>query len=486
MSGITQMVLTQSEPVVGNRGKVSNYNSLIFGQDAFYSTIQYGDNAKMSSLTMSNIPAVGTGAFSIEYWIKYKNLAFNNIYVHENGQVVFGSGSVTGGLALLHKSNELQVNNYLVTNNTFSIPTQAIPSQTWELDVWYHVAVSRNVAGQLTVFVNGYRSPDGSESNLINYNLVPTIVGSWRNTKGFGTTNNFIGQMFGLRMLIGTTAYNPTLSQVNFPRFAPVTTVDTKLLMLAPTSSIYSDVSGTGSVIPRAGAVASTRSSPYHDQPTLVDSRYNASSPFTVAQSGSLRLKGKASSYATYSGNSGLAFGTGDFTIEFFAFQSDVNLNSTVFWFGTTGTPVFGLSFEKSGTDTNITWHTAAGASILQTVATTTFFGQWKHWAIVRISGVIYLYFNGTLLNVGGFANVTNYATTSGTFYIGKRGQSGTDAQAFGGYITNLRIVKGVGVYSGTFTVPTGNVQRVDFANPYGGSNTSGVRSDQVTYLMVP
>jgi hypothetical protein len=57
---------------------------------------------------------------------------------------------------------------------------------------------------------------------------------------------------------------------------------------------------------------------------------------------------------------------------------------------------------------------------------------------------------------------------------------------AFGGYLTNIRIVKGLAVYTGNFTVPTSALTLAAGENPYGGSNTQAIPAGFTKLLFVP
>ncbi len=485
MTGITQMVLTMGEPIAGNRGRLSIFNSMRFGETAS-TTLVTGDQSLMSSLTAAGLPALGNGAFTIEYWTKFTNIQFLDGIVHQNGQAILGSASVTGGLVLLHNADSLYLQNYLLVNNLITIPSQAIPSQAWQLNTWYHVAISKNSSNQVSAWINGYRTPSGILSNSTDYYIPPTIIGSWRNTYGLGTTNNFIGNLYNLRVVKGSSVYNVNDSTINIP-VGPLDlySTDTKLLMKSPTGGTLFDSSGVTTVTPRAGTVNQTLSTPFNDLPTLFGARYNISSPFTTKISGSLYLKG-TNGYATYAGSSGMAFGTGDFTIEWFSYSTDKLPYSTPWWYGPTGIATSGISFEITGSNSTIVYYHSSGSTTLATVAKSSYDKEWTHWALVRRSGRIYFYQNGILLNAGGTAHTVNYTDTSSSVYFGKKGPTAPVTDAFQGYITNFRVCKGIGVYTDAFTVPTGNLLRTTFANPYGGTNTEAIRSDQVPYLLVP
>lgn len=488
MTGITQMVLTQAaDPIVGTVGKLNNTNSLLFGSGAG-ATLISGDNLLMSSLTASTLPALGIQSFAIDYWVKFNNIQFDEGIVHQFGQAIIGSGSVLGGPAVVHVADGINFHNYLIVNARMTIPTQAIPGQIWQRNVWYHIAMSRNGVGQFTAWINGFRIPEILLTNTSNYNIAPTVVGSWRNTYGVGTTNNTIGSIYNLRLQLGTTYYNINNATINVPNNPYVADANTRLLLNSPTGNPYQDASGTTVLTNRATVnVLQSENTPYYDAPTLVGAKRNRSTPFTSNGSGSLYFTAKSNSYAYWTGSTGFAFGVDDFTIEWFAYHTDNNQFSTPWWLGTSANPTLGVSFEGIGAVCSIKVYVPGNNSYFlnNSILKSTFTRQWAHWALVRSSGVLYYYFNGTIMNGGGTPFTTSLNDSSSTFYIGRRGDTATNNDMFGGYISNIRISKKA-VYTGNFTVPTFNLQRLQNANPFGGSNTTSLRTDQVPYLLVP
>jgi hypothetical protein len=210
---------------------------------------------------------------------------------------------------------------------------------------------------------------------------------------------------------------------------------------------------------------------------TLTNATIVAQSPFTGASSGnSYSVTGSTTSYVSVAGQVGYAMGLGDFTVEWFQYETDANAFPRIFWYGTT--PSLGMSLEGS-------YYFWPGATALGTKGTIT--NAWHHFALVRISSKLYFYKDGTLVStVGGVSNVTNVTDTTSTFYLGTKAATGTASEQFGGYITNFRVVKGLGVYTGNFTTPTGVLTAVASANPYGGSNTVAIPSGYTKLLLTP
>jgi hypothetical protein len=93
----------------------------------------------------------------------------------------------------------------------------------------------------------------------------------------------------------------------------------------------------------------------------------------------------------------------------------------------------------------------------------------------VRYAGQISAYKDGTRIGAPE-ANNINITNTTSTLYFGIQ-SPGESQTAFGGYLTNIRIVKGLAVYTGNFTVPTSELTVTADENPYGTSGGSGAQA---------
>lgn len=182
--------------------------------------------------------------------------------------------------------------------------------------------------------------------------------------------------------------------------------------------------------------------------------------------------------YISVPGSTGFAFGTGDYTVEWFQYETDTNSFPRYFWYGTT--PSFGLSIEGA---TYIPYVWGGGATSMGTTSSNR--NSWIHYALVRISGSVKLYRNGTQSG-NTITKTTDITDTSSTFYFGSKAGTGLFSEQFGGSMTSIRVCKGVGVYTGSFTVPTSPLGQTQSANPYGGSNTSAITAGQCSLLLNP
>lgn len=204
-----------------------------------------------------------------------------------------------------------------------------------------------------------------------------------------------------------------------------------------------------------------------------------AQSPFTGGGN-SYSFTRSVNSYITTPGSTDWAVGTGDFTVEWFSYQTDTSQFQRVFTVDDYPSIDFGVSIE-SGT---FYYWAGGGSTPDYSSAGATATNTWYHWAVVRQSGVTRVYRNGTLRG-SQFADTNNINDSATTFVVGNTNTFATNA-ALVGYLTNFRLVKGLAVYTGAFTVPTSALTATASANPYGGSNTAAIDEGFTKLLLVP
>ena len=161
-------------------------------------------------------------------------------------------------------------------------------------------------------------------------------------------------------------------------------------------------------------------------------------------------------------GNADFNYGSGDFTIECWwnsggDLSTDINFVTLwnyasdrqawgMYWDADDGN--FGLIASSTGSigSGDLGYRQAAGFEK----------NKWYHLAIVRISNTLTLYKNGTSIGSNSSFTGTIYENTVDPLIIGGQ-MSGTDEtnKIMRGFISNLRIIKGEGIYTGNFTPPT-------------------------------
>jgi hypothetical protein len=161
----------------------------------------------------------------------------------------------------------------------------------------------------------------------------------------------------------------------------------------------------------------------------------------SISSGGSISFNG-SSQYLALASNAAFAFGTSDFTIETWIYPN--NLSGRL-WFFDSNTDNVDLNGNGG-----IYYYGSGGVynSATNTVITV---GAWHHIALVRASGTVTLYVNGSSVmsqNGIGYNSASNrameiaYSSSQGNGY-------------FNGLMTNFRVVKGAAVYTSAFTAPT-------------------------------
>jgi hypothetical protein len=196
-------------------------------------------------------------------------------------------------------------------------------------------------------------------------------------------------------------------------------------------------------------------------------------SPFSTNVN-AYNLNNSINGYFSVPASTSWAFGTGDFTIEWFQYQTDSNSFPRIFAIGTYPTQAIGCSIEGG---TFYAW--CPGANSFGSAAT--YKNTWVHFAIVRSGTTLKVYKNGTSMNAG-LSNSSNINNSSTVLTFGNE-LTKSSGSSYGGYLTGIRVCKGLAVYTGNFTVPTSKLGQTAAANPYGGSNTAAITNQCVLLL---
>jgi alpha-tubulin suppressor-like RCC1 family protein len=200
------------------------------------------------------------------------------------------------------------------------------------------------------------------------------------------------------------------------------------------------------------------------------------SSPVLVSSgtAGAIAFTGSSSIAST----SNINLGAGLFTVEGWFYRTSAVGSNTSFWGSTNGTgSTPKIIFNQMNTGELRVWQN--DAAVLTTSTTLVPQNTWVHIAVVRDTvapGAIKIYVNGQLQ-----PSTTNpsgdYSGITGTFNIGADGEGAYSP--FPGSISNFRVVTGVAVYTGNFTVPT-NVLTTSQSS---GTNISSVTDSQTQLL---
>jgi hypothetical protein len=143
--------------------------------------------------------------------------------------------------------------------------------------------------------------------------------------------------------------------------------------------------------------------------------------------------------------------GTGDFTWEAWIYFGSGSSFRQIF----STRPSNGTSSAEGSlavnTSNGLTWYTSG---FIINYTTSIGVNQWVHVAISRSGTTLRVFANG--VQVGSATNSENL--TGNGFTIGANGNG---SEAFNGYISNVRVVKGTAVYTAAFTPPTSPVTAI-------------------------
>ncbi|CAB4173750.1 Concanavalin A-like lectin/glucanases superfamily [uncultured Caudovirales phage] len=326
---------------------------------------------------------------------------------------------------------------------------------TGQYNQWAHIAIVRS-GSTMTFYINGVAGGtstiSGTQTGTATSN--PIYIGNKDN--GLASYGN-VGYISNLRLVNGTAVYTGnftpptsllTTTQASGANIAAITTGQTSLLTLqykqGSNNNGFIDSSQNNFPITRVGTPTQGTSSPF-------------------SQTGWSGYFDGSTGYFTLASNAAFAIGT-IFTVELWIRP-------------TTITNMLTLGSFQMGWASASSWGVAnAGVSWDVTSATMPTQSAWNHVAVVRTgtgTNQTAIYLNGVSIAVGTF---TPALTTSVIAYIGS-GPSG--ASTLGGYMSNLRIVKGVAVYTGAFTPPTSPLTITQSA----GTNISAITGTQTSLL---
>jgi hypothetical protein len=363
-----------------------------------------GDNLSLASVT-----AVGNSNATVEFFIypTDSSLTYRSVFDSRsstNTDTGFGIFQYGAGI-------EVYGNGLKVVSTTGAL----------NINQWNHVALTRS-SGTCQVYVNGIAS---GSSATYSSNLTSTIA---KIGDSVNTAFPYIGYISNLRVVIGSVLYSGATYTVPTASLTAITNTS----LLTCQSNRFVDNSTNAFAITVNGNTSVQAFSPFAPQ-------YQWTAP-VIGGSGYF----DGNDFLTYTYGPELAFGTGDFTVEFWMYpnsnvhqgllQGDINAG-------------WGL-FILSGT---LYWQSVVNQTnrLVSNVVTYLTPG-WQHWALARSSGTLSLYIDGQLIT--SIADSTNYSDASGTFYIGQAPVLGIYANA---YLSGLRIVKGTAVYTAAFTPPT-------------------------------
>jgi predicted 3-demethylubiquinone-9 3-methyltransferase (glyoxalase superfamily) len=360
-----------------------------------------GDYLSVSTGTI----ATGTGDLTLECWA-YR-ISTTSL------QTVVNLNTYLTGILIRWETTKVTI--YVGgTDYSYNTPTD-IP-----LGAWVHIALVRT-SGVFRFYVNGV------QATTFNTNYSLSITSVTIGTSSHDTSDEFYGYISNVRFVSGTAIIPP----VSGPT-APLTAISGTSLLTCQSNS-FKDNSTNNFTITRNG-----------------DTKVANTNPFQINSGQSYYFDGSGDSlYAVSSPN--FTFVTGDFTIEFWLYFNATANRQDIMWISTTGAATDRLGISWNLTSGNLTYYISPTIGNAINYAWTPTAGQWYHIALARSSGSTKLFVNGTQ---GGstYSDSRNY-NSQYALYIGQDSTGLTSP--FNGYLSDIRITRGIARYTTTFTPPT-------------------------------
>jgi hypothetical protein len=372
---------------------------------------------------------LGTSDATIEAWVYYTSQpgstgqSILSCMTGSDGYEFYSYPYGAGGIAIGMQSFAGGYQQIYATNNYIPVNT------------WAHIAFTR-ASGTNRLFVNGNLcTTTGTLTNTLNTG--GTAIQIARSVYSGG--NTLYGYLSGVRVLKGTAQYTSAFT----PPTAPPTAITNTSLLLNFTNGGIFDNAAMNDLITVGGAQVSTAQKKFG--------------------TGSMYFDGSGD-YLQMPATQNVAFSTGDFTIEFWAYSGDVSgstqrshlqTSTTAGGFSTSYNT--GITFFQGATaalgqlngglavalGTGGSYSVVGGSSVLTA-------NTWQHIALTRSGNSVRLFADG--VQVGSTLTYTSSIDAT-NMVIG--GAYQTTYFLYLGYIDDLRITKGYARYTANFTPPT-------------------------------
>ena len=381
----------------------------------------------------SGVTNAGTGDFSWECWVYYTGAYSNYGHIWDSRTT---AGGYTDGFGI---AVDITTGYW-----AFDFTVQDLHTSTPNIpNTWQHICATRQ-SGVIRFFVNGILAGTLTSSN--NLTSTTNVIG-----KAYNGLYPWAGYASNLRVIKGSVpaAYQTSSTTIGVAIFTPGTTPLTAVSgtsLLTLQSNYFKDNSSNNFAITRTGTPSIQAISPFNS-----GVNYN---PAVVG--GSMYFIDNTTTLSSIS-TTIQQFAAGDFTVEMWAYFVTIPGSSPeLFQAGN-----FHLNFRGSP---NIA--ITNDASVLSNLSNTIYPGVWTHIAAVRASGTMIIYLNG----------VGNTPSTSQTYSFSQAAISiGSGASGFNAYISGLRIVNGIAVYTTNFAPPTALLTAINGTNLLLNGANSGI-----------
>jgi hypothetical protein len=405
-------------------------------QSKFGGSSLYLDGSSTVTIPYDGTFDFGDGDFTIEAWVRPSTPQPDTPY-----GLVCGGGFPSGWASYTNGGdNQTSLNTgtpYWSGNSLGPSPADG---------VWSHIAFTKQ--GTLcSCYVNGVLNGTAEISGSFNANSEPLTIGSDRTEEGY----KFIGYIDELRIVEGLAVYTGPFIPPTGPLAVNATPVPVQAAasLLLNFDGNFNDSSPNAMTVTANGnAVISTTTKKYGSGAAYFDG---------------------AGDYAQVAGQLPFQFGAGSWTIEAWVnLPSEPTSGQTLVSKAIANVSIDqsnnGLSEITLGADGDIRVVLAAtgdfGAGWLDHHFTTPSgnfaAGTWNHIAVCRDGEYVKCFWNGSMLASVLYGPYSIYPSSDVPVLVGARHLNALSEfdQHFNGYIDDVRIVKGLAVYTTNFTPP--------------------------------
>ena len=418
-SGINNLYITDGS----NPGPYPNYRSPFTGSggSSYFPGLSY--IYKSTAFTQA-----GTSNWTVECWF------YPTIGLASNQDIFVINGGTGDDFAQIRISYTNTGALYLLCGQSVAgwINTTTTAAATIAINSWYHIAAVRN-GSVFTLYVNGV--------SKLTYSSAVSLYASYAGVSAIGAAASALGGrpitgfVSNFRYVLGTAVYTAAFT----PPTSPLTAI-TNTQTLLPLSNIgasrtystgWSDLSQNIAV-----NVITNTGNP----------SWAGLSPFTNTYPGSTIYNG-TTQYLTVASNSLFAYGTGDFTIEFWVRFNSVASTQYVLDQRANATPT-SITPTIYMISTNFRYYVNGADRITGT--TTLVANTWYAVSICRTGTSTKMFLNG-VQEGSTYTDSNNYIAAP----IRLASNASTAGNSLAGYMTSTRVSKGFAYYTSNYTPST-------------------------------
>jgi hypothetical protein len=399
-----------------------------------YSGYFDGTGDYLSNSTNNTPLALGSGDFTIEFWLNPTNTGGTSV-VYDNR---INTSSATGGFNIYYTGGAL----YVFGGSSTDI--QLVASNNWNYNVWTHFAIVRNgsSSGNVKLYVNGSLESTYGSADTNNYSQGYLNIGAYLLS---GTPSLFVnGYISNFRIVKGTAVYTANFT----PPTSPLTAISGTSLLTCQSNQFIDNSTNNFTITVNGNSI------PRQFNPFGNTSLTSSSAAYSIANvGGSMYFDGNADFLKIDSTSMLTWSGTTTFTVEGWFYQTtfdstsgfmnnvlgDLTPNSSF------GDALYWSIGMNNSNQPGVRWF---GGPTVCNATTALQLNTWNHVAWVVTSGVLKIYINGVSATLSGTSTLTSAAASLNYVVIGAdRGKY------FTGYMANLRVLR-IALYTSNFTPP--------------------------------